>query len=48
MVAAVDDLVVRRIREAGAENLTELEPILLHLQVALLAGPQVAAKSAAL
>ena len=46
VVAAVDDLVVRRIREAGAEGLIDLEPILLHLQVALLAGPQVAAESA--
>ena len=43
VVAAVDDLVVRRIREAGAEELTELEPILVHLQVSLLAGPEVAA-----
>jgi AcrR family transcriptional regulator len=48
VVAAVDDLVVRRIRDAGAEDLVELEPILLHLQVALLAGPQVAAESAEL
>jgi AcrR family transcriptional regulator len=46
-VAAVDELVVRRIREATAEGLPELEPILLYLQVALLAGPQVAAESAA-
>jgi hypothetical protein len=46
VVAAVDDLVVRRIREAGAEGLIDLEPLLLHLQVALLAGPQVAAESA--
>jgi AcrR family transcriptional regulator len=46
VVAAVDDLVVRRIREAGAEALIDLEPVLLHLQVALLAGPQVAAESA--
>jgi AcrR family transcriptional regulator len=46
VVAAVDDLVVRRIREAGAEGLIDLEPILLHLQVALLAGPRVAAESA--
>ena len=45
VVAAVDDLVVRRIRESGAENLLELGPILLHLQVALLAGPEVAAQS---
>jgi AcrR family transcriptional regulator len=48
VVAAVDDLVVRRIRDSGAENLADLEPILLHLQVALLAGPEVAARSAAL
>jgi AcrR family transcriptional regulator len=48
LVAAVDDLVVRRIREAGAENLPELEPIILHLEVALLAGPEMAAESAAL
>jgi AcrR family transcriptional regulator len=47
-VAAVDELVVRRIREATAEGLPELEPILLYLQVALLAGPQVAAASAEL
>jgi hypothetical protein len=39
---------VRRIREAGAENLPELEPIILHLEVALLAGPEMAAASAAL
>jgi AcrR family transcriptional regulator len=44
LVAAVDELVVRRIREGGAEELPELEPILLYLQVALLAGPQVAAE----
>ena len=42
-VAAVDELVVRRIRESSAADLPELEPILLYLQVALLAGPQVAA-----
>jgi AcrR family transcriptional regulator len=48
LVAAVDDLVVRRIREAGAENLPQLEPIILHLEVALLAGPEIAAESAAL
>jgi AcrR family transcriptional regulator len=47
-VAAVDELVVRRIREATAEGLPELEPILLYLQIALLAGPQVAAASAEL
>jgi AcrR family transcriptional regulator len=46
VVAAVDDVVVRRIREAGAEGLTELEPILLRLQVALLAGPEAAAATA--
>ena len=47
-VAAVDELVVRRIREAGARELPELEPILLYLQLALLAGPEVAAASAEL
>jgi AcrR family transcriptional regulator len=47
-VAAVDELVVRRIREATAQRLPELEPILLYLQVALLAGPDLAAASAGL
>jgi AcrR family transcriptional regulator len=46
LVAAVDDLVVRRIREAGAEGLPELEPVLLYLEVALLAGPKAAAEAA--
>jgi AcrR family transcriptional regulator len=45
LVAAVDDVVVRRIRAGHAERLPELEPILFHLQVALLAGPEVAARS---
>jgi AcrR family transcriptional regulator len=44
VVAAADDLVVRRLREGG--DLLELEPILLHLQVSLLAGPEVAAELA--
>jgi AcrR family transcriptional regulator len=48
LVAAVDEVVVRRIRESGATALPELEPILLYLQVALLAGPQVAAEAAVL
>jgi AcrR family transcriptional regulator len=48
LVAAVDDLVVRRIRETGAEGLPELEPVMLYLEVALLAGPKVAAEAAAL
>jgi AcrR family transcriptional regulator len=48
LVAAVDELVVRRIRESGATALPGLEPVLLYLQVALLAGPQVAAETAAL
>jgi AcrR family transcriptional regulator len=48
LVAAVDEVVVRRIRESGGADLPELEPVLLHLQVALLAGPQVAAESAEL
>ena len=47
-VAAVDELVVRRIRDAGAASLPELEPVLLYLQVALLAGSDVAADSAGL
>src|SRR5919112_6755032 len=37
VVAAADDLVVRRLREGS--DLLELEPILLRLQVAQLAGP---------
>jgi AcrR family transcriptional regulator len=44
VVAGADDLVVRRLRE-GADVL-ELEPILLYLQVSLLAGPEVAAELA--
>jgi len=48
VVAAVDDVVVRHIRESGAEDLPALEPVLVYLQVALLAGPDVAAKSARL
>src|SRR3954467_4806548 len=36
VVAAVDDVVVRHIREHGAEDLPELEPVLLYLQTALL------------
>ena len=43
VVAAVDDVVVRHIREHGAEDLPALEPVLLYLQVALLAGPESAA-----
>jgi AcrR family transcriptional regulator len=46
LVAATDAVVVRHIREAGAEDLPALEPILLRLQVALLAGPEAAAASA--
>jgi AcrR family transcriptional regulator len=45
LVAAVDELVVRRIRESGATALPELEPVLLYLHVALLAGPRVAAEA---
>jgi AcrR family transcriptional regulator len=44
VVAAADDLVVRRLR-AGSD-LLELEPILLRLQVAQLAGPKAAAELA--
>jgi AcrR family transcriptional regulator len=36
VVAAADDMVVRRLREGG--DLMELEPVLLRLQVALLGG----------
>jgi hypothetical protein len=48
VVAAVDDVVVRRIREGHAKDLPELEPVILYLQVALLAGPEAAAESAEL
>jgi AcrR family transcriptional regulator len=48
LVAAVDEVVVRRIRESGGADLPDLEPVLLHLQVALLAGPQLAAEASAL
>jgi len=48
LVAAVDEVVVRRIRESGGADLPDLEPVLLHLQVALLAGPEVAAEASAL
>ena len=44
VVAGADDLVVRRLREGG--DLLELEPILLYLQVSLLAGPEVAVELA--
>ena len=46
LAAATDAVVVRHIREAGAEDLPALEPILLRLQVALLAGPEAAAATA--
>src|ERR671914_1505867 len=48
LVAAVDEAVVRRIRESGGADPPGLEPVLLHLQVALLAGPEGAAESAEL
>jgi AcrR family transcriptional regulator len=44
VVAAADDLVVRRLRDGT--DLLELEPILLRLQVAQLAGPKAAAELA--
>ena len=44
VVAAADDLVVRRLRDGS--DLRELEPILVRLQVAQLAGPEAAAKLA--
>ena len=42
VVAAADDLVVRRLRRGS--DLLELEPVLLRLQVAQLAGPKAAAE----
>jgi len=48
VVAAVDDVVVRHIRETGAEDLPALEPVLVYLQTALLGSPQAAAESAGL
>jgi AcrR family transcriptional regulator len=48
LVAAVDEVVVRHIRQSGATALPEQEPVLLHLQVALLAGPELAAEAASL
>jgi hypothetical protein len=44
VVAAADDLVVRRLRHGS--DLLELEPILLRLQVTQLAGPEAAAELA--
>jgi AcrR family transcriptional regulator len=44
VVAAADDLVVRRLR--AGNDLLELEPILLRLQVAQLSGPKAAAELA--
>jgi AcrR family transcriptional regulator len=38
VVAAVDDVVVRHIRESGAEDLPALEPVLVYLQTMLLAA----------
>jgi AcrR family transcriptional regulator len=38
LVAAIDEVVVRRIRESGGADLPELEPVLLHLHLALLAS----------
>jgi AcrR family transcriptional regulator len=38
LVAAIDEVVVRRIRESGGADLPELEPLLLHLHLALLAS----------
>jgi AcrR family transcriptional regulator len=38
LVAAIDEVVVRRIRESGGADLPELEPVLLQLHLALLAS----------
>jgi AcrR family transcriptional regulator len=47
VVAAIDDIVSRHIRQSGAEDLPELEPLLLFVQLSLLAGPEVAAREQA-
>jgi AcrR family transcriptional regulator len=47
VVAAVDDIVSRHIRQSGAEDLPELEPVLVFVQLSLLAGPEVAARESA-
>jgi AcrR family transcriptional regulator len=47
VVAAVDDVVVRHIREHGAEDLPELEPVLLYLQTALLTSSSSAGRASA-
>jgi AcrR family transcriptional regulator len=47
VIAAVDDIVSRHIRQSGAEDLPDLEPVLLFVQLSLLAGPEVAAREQA-
>jgi AcrR family transcriptional regulator len=46
LVAAVDEVVVRRIRESGGADLPELEPVLLHLHLAVLSSSLEAPRSA--
>jgi AcrR family transcriptional regulator len=46
LVAAVDEVVVRRIRESGGADLPELEPVLLHLHLALLSSSSATPASA--
>jgi AcrR family transcriptional regulator len=46
LVAAVDEVVVRRIRESGGADLPDLEPVLLHLHLALLSSSSAGQASA--
>ncbi len=46
LVAAVDEVVVRRIRESGGADLPELEAVLLHLHLALLSSSSATPASA--
>jgi AcrR family transcriptional regulator len=46
LVAAIDEVVVRRIRESGGADLPDLEPVLLHLHLALLSSSSAGQASA--
>lgn len=48
VVGGVSEIVQRRIRERGAESLMDLEPVIVYLEVVVLAGPEVAARAAAM
>jgi AcrR family transcriptional regulator len=47
IVGGVGDIVQRRIRERGAEQLMDLEAVIVYLEVVVLAGPEEAARAAA-